>query len=74
MCYFLFSFFFAAPVVGNFTDEEFMGASGSQDNSEYPFQRDEVARIPYNKDRNTYDNPGKDGYGNVQRLFVECIG
>uniref|UniRef100_A0A1I8MF36 Uncharacterized protein n=1 Tax=Musca domestica TaxID=7370 RepID=A0A1I8MF36_MUSDO len=44
------------PVTGNFTDEEFMGASGSQDNSEYPFQRDEVARIPYNKDRSGYEN------------------
>ncbi|XP_061396088.1 discoidin domain-containing receptor 2-like, partial [Musca vetustissima] len=48
--------FISAPVTGNFTDEEFMGASGSQDNSEYPFQRDEVARIPYNKDRSGYEN------------------
>ncbi|TMW43182.1 hypothetical protein DOY81_011738, partial [Sarcophaga bullata] len=40
------------PVIGNFTDEEFMGASGSQDNSEYPFQRDEVARVPFSRDRN----------------------
>ncbi|KAL9926557.1 discoidin domain-containing receptor 2 [Glossina fuscipes fuscipes] len=45
--------FISAPIAGNFTDEEFMGASGSQDNSEYPFQRDEVARTP-SRDRNLY--------------------
>uniref|UniRef100_A0A1I8PY60 Protein kinase domain-containing protein n=1 Tax=Stomoxys calcitrans TaxID=35570 RepID=A0A1I8PY60_STOCA len=48
--------FISAPVAGNFTDEEFMGASGSQDNSEYPFQRDEVARVPYNKDMHSIEN------------------
>ncbi|KNC30967.1 hypothetical protein FF38_12017, partial [Lucilia cuprina] len=46
--------FISAPVIGNFTDEEFMGPSGSQDNSEYPFQRDEVARVPFSRDRNNY--------------------
>lgn len=48
-----------APVIGNFTDEEFMGPSGSQDNSEYPFQRDEVARVPFSRDRNNYMPSGK---------------
>lgn len=33
--------------------------SGSQDNSEYPFQRDEVPRILYNKDRSGYKNSGE---------------
>ena len=36
-----------------------MGASGSQDNSEYPFQRDEVARIPFSRDRNNLMPSGK---------------
>ena len=35
---------FAAPVVGNFTDEEFSSNISPQDTSEYPLQRDEVGR------------------------------
>ncbi|XP_067620630.1 discoidin domain-containing receptor 2-like [Eurosta solidaginis] len=42
--------FISTPIIGNFTDEDFAGAAfgagaTSQDNVEYPLQRDEVERV-----------------------------